>query len=71
MEQVKEAFSKVKQDIDSLKKEVFLLNKDLIETRRSLVEICDILKDISKRKEEEREDFPKEETPANPPQNKT
>jgi DNA-binding MarR family transcriptional regulator len=71
MEQVKEAFSKVKQDIDSLKKEVSLLSKDLIETRRGLVEICDILKEISKRKEEEGKKLPKGETPALPPQNPT
>ena len=71
MEQVKEAFSKVKQDIDSLKKEVFLLSKDLIETRRSLVEICDILRDISKRKEGEGKSFPKEESPTPPSQNQT
>ncbi len=71
MEQVKEAFSKVKQDIDSLKKEVFLLSKDLIETRRSLVEICDILKDLSKRKEEEEVPPIKENIPTQPIKNLT
>jgi hypothetical protein len=54
MEQIKEAFYKVKQDIDSLKKEISTLNKDLIETRESLVEMCEILKQISKKKEEEK-----------------
>lgn len=78
MEQVKEAFSKVKQDIDSLKREVLLLNKDLIETRKSLVEICDILKEISKRKEERKGENEKdslkdlkEEVPTHPVHNLT
>jgi DNA-binding MarR family transcriptional regulator len=52
MEQIKEAFFKVKQDIDILKKEIFLLNEDLIETRKSLIEVCNILKEFSKEKKE-------------------
>ncbi|MGY4884723.1 MAG: helix-turn-helix domain-containing protein [Nanobdellota archaeon] len=55
MEQIKEAFSKVKQDIDSLKKEFSDLNKELIETRESLVEICNILRNFSKRLEDEKQ----------------
>ena len=51
MEQIKEAFYKVKQDIEYLKKEIFILNKNLIETRESLVEICEVLKDLSIKKE--------------------
>jgi hypothetical protein len=51
MEQIKEAFYKVKQDIESLKKEVSVLNQGLIETRESLVEICEVLKSISKKEE--------------------
>jgi DNA-binding MarR family transcriptional regulator len=47
MEQVKEAFYKVKQDIEFLKTEIKLLNKDLIETRKSLIEVCEILKEYS------------------------
>jgi len=54
MEQIKEAFFKVKQDIDLLKKEILILNKDLIETRKSLLDICEILKEISKKKEEDK-----------------
>ncbi len=49
MEQVKEAFSKVKRDMDSLKEEVSLLNRGLVETRESLVEICEVLKSLSKK----------------------
>lgn len=52
MEQIKEAFSKVKQDIDSLKNEVSSLNNQLIETRSSLVEMCEILKNISRENQE-------------------
>jgi len=44
MEQLKEAFFKVKQDIDFLKKEILILNEELIETRKSLIEVCEILK---------------------------
>ena len=56
MEQIKEAFSKVKQDIDSLKKEVASLNKGLIETRESLVEICEVLKTLSRKSEEKKKE---------------
>ncbi|MCX6750847.1 MAG: hypothetical protein NTZ83_05295 [Candidatus Pacearchaeota archaeon] len=54
MEQIKEAFYKVKQDIESLKKEIFLLNKGLVETRQSLVDICEVLKTISRKNEEKK-----------------
>lgn len=43
MEQVKEAFSKVKQDIESLKIEMNSLSEGLKDTRQRLIEICDIL----------------------------
>mgnify|MGYP000850949056 CR=1 FL=1 len=52
MEQVKEAFSKVKKDMDALKEEVLSLSKGLIETRESLIEICEVLKSLSKKVEE-------------------
>lgn len=70
MEQIKEAFSKVKQDIELLKKEISLLNKGLIETRESLVEICEVLKNISKKEElkdeldENRKEIPNENAPT-------
>jgi DNA-binding MarR family transcriptional regulator len=64
MEQIKEAFSKVKQDIEMLKNEIFTLNKKLVETRESLVEICEILKNISKKKEEVKKEEIKIETPT-------
>ena len=53
MEPVKEAFSKVKQDIEFLKEEFASLRKDLIETRESLIDICELLKESSKKKEKE------------------
>ena len=80
MEQIKEAFYKVKQDIDYLKKEIFNLNKGLIETRESLVEVCEVLKTLSKRnslKEKETKENVEEKakhTPqikTNPSQNPT
>jgi DNA-binding MarR family transcriptional regulator len=77
MEQVKEAFYKVKQDIESLKKEIFLLNKGLIETRESLVEICEVLKNISKKEEmkdkteENKKEILREEIPTHLFQNPT
>ncbi len=52
MEHIKEAFSKVKQDIDILKKEVTSLNDELKETRQRLIEICDVLKAMTKKNEE-------------------
>jgi DNA-binding MarR family transcriptional regulator len=64
MEQIKEAFSKVKQDIDFLKEEILLLNKELIETRESLVEICEVLRNLSIKNEEPKREAPKEEVPA-------
>ena len=55
MEQIKEAFYKVKQDIDFLKDEIAVLNKDLSETRKSLIEVCEILKDYSNKIQEKGE----------------
>jgi hypothetical protein len=65
MEQIKEAFSKVKQDMDSLKKEVSLLNKEMIETRESLFKICDILAKISHKIEEDKKGDDNSETFTN------
>ena len=69
MEQIKEAFNKVKQDIDLLKEEIILLNKELIETRESLVEICEVLKTLSVKSEETKKEVPKEEILAHLDQN--
>lgn len=71
MEQIKEAFYKVKQDIEYLKKEVLLLNKELIETRESLIEICEVLKGISRKTEESKKETLKEEIPTPPLLNQT
>jgi hypothetical protein len=60
MEQIKEAFYKVKQDIEFLKKEVLALNKGLLDTRESLVEMCEILKTLSKKNEEKKKDLSRE-----------
>ncbi len=51
MEQIKEAFSKVKQDMDLLKDEISDLKIQLEETRKSLVEVCEILIDHTKKEE--------------------
>jgi hypothetical protein len=69
MEQIKEAFSKVKQDIDFLKSEIAVLNKDLLETRKSLIEVCEILKDYSSKTKEESKSSEniKQEVPAHTP----
>lgn len=62
MEQVKEAFSKVKQDMDSLKKEVSSLSEDLIDTRKRLIEICDVLKVIARKNEKIQDNSKKDES---------
>ncbi len=78
MEQVKEAFSKVKQDIESLKIEINSLSEELKDTRQRLMEICEVLttlvqknnKEEKKEKEEKdellilKEKFQKENTPS-------
>ena len=51
MDQVKEAFSKVKQDIDSLKQESEFLKKSIIETRESFISVCEIIKQMQQTQE--------------------
>ncbi|HPD81764.1 MAG TPA: hypothetical protein PK357_01550 [Candidatus Pacearchaeota archaeon] len=53
MEQIKEAFSKVKQDMDILRKEVDSLKEGLKENRQSLIELCELIKKISIKQKEE------------------
>ena len=48
MENVKEAFGKVKQDIDSIKQEVNMLREGVIETRKTLIDLCEVVKKIEK-----------------------
>lgn len=57
MEQVKEAFSKVKQDIESLKIEINSLSEELKDTRQRLMEICEVLTTLVQKnnKEEKKE----------------
>ncbi len=51
MDNIKEAFQKVKQDMNLLKKEIDSLKFNLIENRKKIIEICDIVKEISKKTE--------------------
>ena len=48
MDQIKDAFQKVKQDIEFLKEELDFLKKGLIETRDKLAELCDIIMYLNK-----------------------
>ena len=54
MDQLKEAFQKVKEDIFSLKQEIDFLQKGLTETRERLIDICEILKDFVKKEKEQK-----------------
>ena len=49
MDQVKDAFQKVKQDIALLKQEVDFLSSNLSETREKLVEMCEILNELNRK----------------------
>jgi len=49
MDNIKEAFQKVKQDIDYLKKEIDFLKENLTETREKIIEICEIFIKINKK----------------------
>jgi chromosome segregation ATPase len=66
MEQVKEAFSKVKQDIDFLKKELDSLKNELKETRQSLIELCELIKKITVKQRELPEEKSSTDIPAHP-----
>jgi hypothetical protein len=62
MENIKEAFAKVKQDTDFLKEEILFLNKDLIEMRKSLIEVIEILRKYKKEEKlEEKTEFTQNE----------
>lgn len=71
MKQIKEAFSKVRQDMDSLKNEIFYLKEGLKETRQSLIELCELVKKISEKQKESllRSKESLEEIPTQLPQN--
>jgi len=49
MDNVKDAFQKVKEDMDSLKKEIEFLRENLTETREKLVEISHIMLKLNER----------------------
>ena len=63
MEQIKEAFLKVKQDIDLLKSEISDLNNNILETRKGLIEVCEILKKYSDKIKENPTQHPINSTP--------
>lgn len=52
MDNVKEAFSRVKEDIAILSEELFYLKKELKETRETLIELCELIKKIKIKTEE-------------------
>jgi len=43
MDQIKESFSKVKQDIDALRGELEFLKKGVFETRNQMIDVCEAL----------------------------
>lgn len=47
MDNLKEAFSKVKQDIESLNNKIEFLSKDISKTKKELFDICEILKEFN------------------------
>lgn len=47
MNNIKEAFSKVKEDIFNIGNDVYYLKKDLNEIRESQIEVCEFIKDLS------------------------
>ena len=64
MSQIKDAFSKVKEDIISLKEETSFLRKSLIETMEKLIELCELINNLNNKI------LPKE-IPTIPTQNQT
>jgi hypothetical protein len=51
MEEIKEAFNKVKKDISFLGEEIISIKKELFETRNRMIELCEIISNLSKKKE--------------------
>lgn len=51
MDPIKEAFQKIKKDIDILKEEFDYLKKNLLENREKMIELCEIIKNLSEKKE--------------------
>ena len=63
MDNLKEAFNKVKQDIDILNSKINFLSEDISKTKRELFDICNILKEFSliNKKAEEKNTFLQEQ----------
>jgi len=49
MEQIKDAFQKVKQDISSIREETDILKQGFIETREKIIEICNLILQLNKK----------------------
>ena len=49
MEQIKDAFQKVKQDIGSIKEETDILKKGLIEAREKIIEMCALILQLNEK----------------------
>ncbi|MBU0894593.1 MAG: BlaI/MecI/CopY family transcriptional regulator [Nanoarchaeota archaeon] len=49
MDQIKEAFQKVKQDVDLLKKDLDFLKENIVETRQKIIDLCNIVLKLSKK----------------------
>jgi ribosomal protein L16 Arg81 hydroxylase len=71
MEQIKEAFSKVKQDMDLLKSEMAHLKESLKETRESLIELCELFKQFSSKKDSQANSKSPTENPTHQQINQT
>jgi len=58
MDNIKNAFQKVKQDMDSLKQEINFLRLSLTETREKMIEICEIVKQVNQKVNNYNKDTP-------------
>ena len=51
MEEIKEAFTRVKDDVCLLKNELNNLKSELIETRQGMIDICEIISNLNKKED--------------------
>jgi hypothetical protein len=52
MEEIKEAFSKVKRDIDFIREDIELVKKSILGTKENLIEFCDIISEVNNKTKE-------------------
>ena len=64
MDQVKDAFQKVKNDIDSLRYDLTEINAKLEITRQQLIEVCGIIKNLSEKINKKTDLMPPIDTPT-------